>query len=378
MLSSILQAAILLLLARELSTRDFGIFAVGLTAGGFLAVVLSFGTGALALRVQRTRNPEMISRGILTVRTVILMPALLGGSLVAASISPSDSWVIAAAGAGLVQETTAQAQESVLFGNRRIAAAQVLMLVRRITVTIITSGAWLLDVAPILPSFVLANVIATMLMYATRGTKAFSLSAVKPTLQEGIPFWAPTMLAKLETLDVAAASVGVSGQGLGNYSLVNRLGSPLQLLPGALLSVSAPHLSSLDLDSERRLVVRRSVIYMIIPFGLLLIASPAIGRLMEQAVGGDYHDLPPLLAAFVLGILLKSLSECIIAYFYALGHTAPVRRARLIGVPAGLGSIMLLSGVYGAVGAGLGFALMHLFVLVFLALSFLSYRPLVR
>lgn len=368
--TALMQAVTLLILARSLGPTQFGQYAVLVSVLSFLAILLSFGTHSVALRVLATPNPKETAKGILTIRTVVFLPvlAISCGSLALSGLV--DTWTVAAGGAAVVHETTAQVRESLLFGHKKPAQAQTLLLTRRALVLLLTSASLWFGLGA-LPFYTAGCILAAIGLYGFSRAEAFSVAAVRPCVRASRKYWLPSMLATAASLDVTVASGGLTGPGLGTFAAVSRISAPLQMVPGALLSIYTPHLAAVSSDAERRAVVGRACRMLGVVFGVFLLASPLIGMVAARVLGPDYEGAQTLLSIFVAVVAVSAFSQALIAYFYATDNPAPVQSARLVGLPLGLSAVFVFALVGGAAGAALGTVILHGSVLLFLAVSYI-------
>lgn len=363
-LSAIMQAVVLVLLARGLGPAHFGQYSLIVAVSGFAAVILAFGTGTLALRASSLEDPETAARGVLTLRTTVYIPALTGTAFLLIFLG-YEPLVAVAACVSVLLETTSQAQESLLFGQNRPRAAQGIMLVRRAIVFIGVGCAYLLGVQ-ILSAYIASSAFAMLLLFGYAGGRAISLRSLLPTLREARRYWLPSVLAKLESLDVVIASWGMGTTGLGIYAGASRVTTPLQLLPSALLSVYTPALSMEPNDIARRRLVKRASTFVLMALGPVVLFAPLLGKIVEWMLGYEYDGVGRPVVALIVAVFVGSFSQIFISYFYGRGVPEPVRNARLVSVPVGLAAVAVGSSVWGPIGAASGTVVLNATALVLL------------
>ncbi|UNK70115.1 oligosaccharide flippase family protein [Microbacterium sp. H1-D42] len=367
--ASIIQAVTLLILTRGLEVELFGQFAATSAASGMASVVLGFGLNTLALRIAAFEDSRQIAATIAMLRVPAVLASALVTTVVALLLMGSDSTpIVLAAVLYAAAESLGEGVESLLYGSSRTSRAQVALISRRVVVlagVMIGIGAGDLMAGLCVGAGLVCVAVGLML----QGTLARP-AGFKRVFREARSYWAPTMLAKLQTLDVSVAAIAMPGVAAGVYSAAARVTSPLNTFTIAALSVLTPRLSSRFEGETRDLLFRQSRRSMYLVALILTLISPLVGLATEFVVGESYSGVafPAAILTVMTGV--AALTQLYVAHFFAIGDGNTVAKIRLVVMPAMLLLGFLLGTIWGPVGMALAVLLGQVGLWVWLALAY--------
>lgn len=318
--SSLIQAASLILLARNVGPTIYGEFSTLLNIGVLCGAVLGFGFASKALVSKSMSARQSTIATMIVIRfTVVLIVwvPVVGFSFV------SGYPVIGAAVAIYVgAELLSDLLQGILAGESRQVLATGLLLIQRATllVAIILSGSlgndsyWIAVGA--------ASSLTALWQVAFFSTRLVKLRNPFKVIREGAGFWYSNLSASLNQLDVPIMRTSGDVATVGVYSAGARISAPLGLVTTAILNVFTPRLAGAKDDAERmRLFSRlRNIAWMYGAF--LVLISPGIAAVLVWFLGPAYQDGRWLYGAVVVGAAISGVSQVYQALFYVSGQAA--------------------------------------------------------
>lgn len=369
LVASLMQAITLLLLTRILGPEKFGLFAALVAAVGVLVVLFGVGLNSLSLRLSALPDEQALRTTIALIRAPVALLAALTASAVALLLTGQGGLaIIVVAGFYAASESLGEGVEALLYGATRERRAQLTMLVRRaallagLVVGVIVGNG--------LAGFSIAIVcVMSLLWLALRGLlgKPAPLSRV---FKLAMPLWMPTLLAKMQTLDVVVAASALSPSSAGIYSAAARITSPLNTFAMAALSVLTPRLASGSGMSAKEALFTKSRAGMRLAALALVVCSPGVGWITEIVLGEAYEGVWIIAAILTCMTAFAAVTQIYVSYFYAEGDGMTVAKIRLVVVPLSLSIGWLMANSYGAVALAAVIAASQLALWCALALAY--------
>lgn len=333
--AAVVQAVLLVVLARLLGPSDFGSFVVGLTAGALIGVATGMGSAMQALLLDRrlahrsigtTLLAMRVSTGLLAALAAAAVCVALGLPLMPALVCGLWSWA----------EVVIELVQALLLGQGRVRAATWCILVRRIGPGLALVG-WVV-IGHSVWEWLIAGYAAALLAtcVAARGLLARP-GGLGPILRSSRHFWTSTVLSTLQTADVAV--VGVFAQGsatVGHYAAAARATSPLNLLTGSLVSVLTPRWAQLKEMSIRHASFLRARRGLFGLAALLVVASPVAGWLAPLVLGEAYAGSSVFFVGVTVAAGVSAIVQGYSAFLFASEAPDRVARARVWSIPGGL------------------------------------------
>ena len=347
------QAAILVVLVRGLGPVNFGYFTLITTIVSFLAMGGGLGLTTLALRIGALNDPEAWARQTIRLRNLTIWVSGLVVYFIASTFMGTTQWVIIMSLLAAIFEMTSGHLEATLFGLKRVKAAQQSLVSRRILVLVSFLAILATDVSLEIAyscSLVLAMVASN---WWTRSIARRGVP-LKEVLTETLPYWVPSVLTKLTTVDIIVARMILPASTFGTFSAANRVVSTFQLVPASLLSIFTPHLTTANSPRTRAKTARKLLNRMSWGALGLVAISPALGFLISLIAGPQYSGLLPVATILIVAFAAECLSQVITAYFYAANAPKLVNQATALSLGIGLVILLALGFWWGAVGASLG------------------------
>lgn len=349
-------------LARLLTPREFGIYAVGLAFVSFVALLSDGGLGAGLIR--RAEAPEDEELRALVGLQLTATAALTVIALCAAPFFGGAGWVVAILVASMLV-VPFQFPGRILLERsldyRPMAIVEVSQVfvyhASAIVLVVLGMGVWGLACA-----YVLRSLVGTVLMVRASGTglvlPLLSVRRIRPLLSFGMRFQATTGAHFLGDYGMNWAIATVAGVStLGLWNLVRRLMEAPLLLIGTFGTVGFSVMSRLvhaKEDSAR--LLERVLSIAAVGSGVLLAALAGSSAGLIPSVFGDQWSpassaVPWTCLAFGIG---GSASLGMRSYLYAVGDSTAVLRASITQTAVAFAVTIPLLRTVGVAAVGLG------------------------
>ncbi len=387
---------VMILLARNLSTYQFGLFSSFLGLAQALSFVVDAGLTVWLLRecsririsdASRDQQDADIARLLGHALSIVLYMGIIAvvGSVtigLALGLSPMLSFAQGAFMGYIAVLAAATALEARLRSERRLGQVLSAVLVEKASLLafvgiVLLLGGGLLVVGAV---YVLAGLLRASLDYhrslrplsAARGDSPLLVKpwAISPILKVTAPFAfnsaALTFLPRLDTAVVATVSV----IGAGYYALGYQIVTTAQLVP-AIASITLLPLLTANRGAQGS---QWKVFWMMTGIGVV---AAGIGILLAPVVvpllfGAHYRPAVGAIQVMMLALPPIFASNAIMPFLYNQGHEHDVLRWVLLPSALGTGLVLLGEITIGPAGASLG--LVARFVLITISLVLLSLR----
>jgi O-antigen/teichoic acid export membrane protein len=351
-----------IVLARELTPRDFGLMAFGLSIVAIGSFFTSGGIGAALIRQEHDptrRQLEAVFGTQLTVATASAVLALAIGAqfgtagLLAAMMTFSIPLDICRVPAAI---TT---QRQLLFAPviRAEIGEMVAYNVVAIVLVLLGAGIWGVGIAVLCRALTGSTLlVATSPVGLVR--PRWSLPEMKPLLRFGVTLQGVQLvnMAREQGLNFATAGLGgIAALGQFNFSL--RLLQPITLLFSAVGSVAFPAVAGLlRAGEDPRPMLEKGIRLAFSATGLGVVAlASATPAIVPSVFGPQWDEAIAVLPWSLAGLFLSSpIVACTSAYLNATGEAGVVLRSTILWSTAWILVSVPLLPVLGAVAVGVG------------------------
>ncbi|QAY61958.1 hypothetical protein ET495_00055 [Xylanimonas allomyrinae] len=359
--------AVGIVLARVLAPEQFGVYAVALTVQSILMTVADLG---LSADLVRSKEPEKIAPTIATLGLVsgaTTTAVTMAVSVPLASLlgSREAAPAIAVLSLTLVLGSISLVPYSILLRNFRqralfLVGAVDFVISTSVTLVLVFAGFGVLGLA--LGRVAAQVVSSTMQFFLARVTPRYGLdrTRLRPILGFGLPIAAANLLAwGLMNIDNVILAHVAGTTALGFYVLAfNISGWPMNALSQSVRSISLPYFSRAGNGATALgVVVAVGWAGGLLAGGLLAALS---GPLISVVYGDKWMPAAPVLAALGLFGAVRVVFDVFTGYLYASGNATSVLWIQILWLVGLVGSMVLVTPVYGIVGA----AWVHLVIAV--------------
>lgn len=374
--AALLQAALMLLLARTVSPAEFGFFAAPYGVATVVQTVFDLGLPSLAVK-RRSRDAgdgqvttllHLNSRLSLAMALAMLVVTVVLGFLVDDRyffLLPLSLWAAA--------ERNADAWLGVALADGDVWVNMCNLVARR-TLNLVTFGILISlgGVQPLL-AFSIGSAVAAVAsnVFAKYFVKKRLPSPGELRLRSAVgqswPFWLSSVSSQARNADTAITALLAGATQAGLYGAASRLTGPLRLFATSLASLLLPAASRRSGPDLIRLVraIGAVIVLSSLGYGLIALLVPA---LLPIALGDAYKGSIASIQIILIGLVFASASALVEAVLQG------INKERYVATVSTLTSLIALSGVavgasmYGATGAAVGLSIA--FVLQAILLGF--------
>lgn len=361
--AALIQAATIIVVARNASVAEFGVFSAAYGVIIVAPVIYDLGL-SLFVTQERAKTPESpLIRGALRVNGFIAVIVLALGVLICLALAPVTdgySLVFAPYVVWMVTERNANTWLAVAFADGDAWLNMTNLVARRTFTLVALIGLVALGVGPVL-AFGLAAATAgagsllAVRLYVRRRLHVAPSRDTRQILRNSIAFWGYQMAGQLRNLDVLVATMTIGPTQAGLYGAGARITGPLRILPDALAAALLPAASRANFRPSPKLL-RQIGLFSLVATAFGIVGVLIVPFVAEPVLGPQYAAAELVIQLTVLGLPFASLVSVQASLLQGVGLKAYVTRVAfagtalcLIGVAVGgvLGS--------GAVGAMIGY-----------------------
>ncbi len=353
------QAALLLLLARDLGPDGFAPFGQFMSLAYLLGLSLGFGFGVQALRLGESAVARVLLGSMVLVRASTSSAVVVGLLVVMSHFWPGQGLLFVAAALLMFNELSADLVLGGLAGQGKQNMGSLVIVLQRVVGSLLPLGLVWVGTSWSVAIIIGQLLVLTLFGGAVRWTCRAPRHPLR-VVRDGLPIWLSTTVASLGQLDVTIAQ-GVGGpQPAGVVAAGSRVSAPLAIVPSAILTVVVPRLarsreSGGDLAGARRRHEVSRMLRMVSLYALgLSMLAPAIAWLLVLVLGPAFESGYWYFTALVVAAALNAGSQVLQAWAYAEDRPGLVTRISVVGIALGLSSLALGLSVWGVAGAALG------------------------
>src|SRR4051794_40904089 len=331
-----MQAATLLLLARELGPSSFGTLAVFASTGMLLCSVANLGASTRVLRVRAEDGADTLASALFWMQALGSVVVLVG--LVVASLLLGDPAPALVGGLMAVSDQQAEFAVASLSGHSRQTAASIAVTIQR-GLPLAAVG-----VAVVLGASVLGWVGATVvgvavLAVACAPRQWVGRRAVLAAARSSIGYWFTGLVLNLRQLEPLVVSAAGGAGAAGLYAIAARVANPLSIVVTSMQAIAVPEMARAgdrhEFRRTFRLLLGLAVVYAVV----LAAASPLVAAVFLRIVGPGYEGARTLVTVMVVCAALSAVSQALRARLLAAG--GPSVPAWIIGVATVIGLVLL-------------------------------------
>ena len=380
-IAAILQAILLIIAARAVSSAEFGLLASVLGVATVVQTALDMGVSTFVTR-ERAASPDSgsvataLRFNALTSVAMAVLAAILILCVGLLNVSflfllPLAIWVSA--------ERTADLRLAIAFADGDVQVNSLNLLARRLTSIVLLVALLSLAVEPLLAysiAVALAAVGSAIFANAYVRKRVVTRSDIsfRKLIQLSWPYWVHSVATQLRNLDSAITAVVAGATQAGYFSVASRLTSPLRILPTSLASVLLPNAARAGTGGIRPLE-RLAGIAVLMCVGFYAIVFAATPWALPLLLGEGYSGSVPAVMIVVAGLPFAATVSLYSSLLQGTGHKHFVAVVSVCSSISCLIAVAALGSAWGAIGAAA--ALSGTYVLHSLAI-FVGYRLLGR
>ena len=356
-IAAILQAILLIVAARAVSSAEFGLLASVLGVATVVQTALDMGVSTFVTR-ERAASPDSGSVATalrFNALTSVIM-ALLAGTLILWAgtfnvsflfLLPLAIWVSA--------ERTADLRLAIAFADGDVRVNSLNLLARRLTSIVLLVALLYLAVEPLLAysiAVALAAVASAIFANAYVRKRVVTRSDIsfRKLIRMSWPYWLHSVATQARNLDSAIVALVAGSTQAGYFSVASRLTSPLRILPTSLESVLLPNAARAGTSGMRPLA-RLAAIATLICVGVYAVVFAATPWALPVLLGDAYAGSVPAVMIVVAGLPFAAAGSLHSSLLLGAGHKHFVATVSVCSSLLCLLAVAAFGFVWGAIGA---------------------------
>lgn len=352
--ASLLQAVMLVLLARSIGPSEFGRVSLVLSACAFVMVFSDFGMATMLSRARSRGDDELVTAILRANRlfTIVATAGLLAcaGMAALAGVLPGVLLLLPVA-AGL--EKNVDVALSVAVADGRIGATAMSLVIRRSVAMLFFVSAWAGGADP-LAAYAAGLALGALAAQAHMRTWLRVAPArplgLRVVLRQAVPFFVSSVAMQSRTLDVSIVAWVAGVSAAGTYSAASRLVSPFLIVASVASALVMPYSVRADTREVNRLVRILAGVGVVGCAAVLPLASFA-PDVMRLVYGADFGPGGAALFWLALAFPLVAVISPLEAVLQSKGHEKRVAHASSVFAVVTLGATTVGAVVGGGSGA---------------------------
>lgn len=347
--SAVLQAGLLIVLARTLGIEEFGRYAIVMAIGAITLGIADLGLSTRALRMTRDESDGLH----FTVMAVALLQAALvffvvlgTGALVTGSSVAAEFVIVGALYAAT--EIFVNIAQNLAFGEQRRGRIEFIMISRRLLPFAAVLIALVIDQASVLPALGVGFLLAAVVAATASGPFRPGRLHLGVLLRPAVHYWTAGIWAMFQQFDVPIIGRFFGDAAAGAYSAAFRLASPVHIVTSLIVSSTVPAITRCDDESGKYALAVKAVQGGGAWALLVGVLSPITLWLGPLLLGPSFAPLAWVFPLLMLNSAVSALAQVMVAVLYAYNVARFVARVSLIATFVGL-AITLIGGVSGLV-----------------------------
>lgn len=365
LIAALLQAASLIVVARNAGPENFGIVAA------FMGLVIVFQTifdcGLFTfitkLRASEAESPA-VSIALTTYRYIGLgLCLVLTVMAISLSVAGEMPWwtLVPLAFAGWL-ERQGDVRLTVALADGEVWKNSATLVIRRSITLGLLLALGLTAVSPVVAfgiASLVASVVSLGLSYKLVVVKveagSISIAEVRQLLRNSRPFWVNSIGVQIRNVDVLLVGTVASPVAAGLYGAIARSLNPLMLLASSMASVLLPMAVKTDRKSGRSLIVPVISLMCLIAF-VHILAAVFADKYVPLLFGAEFIPAVSGFRVVLIGIIFASFSSIQTALLQARGREVMVGKVSLVTSVLALCGIAIGAHQGGVLGATIGLA----------------------
>jgi O-antigen/teichoic acid export membrane protein len=360
--AALIQAGTVVLVARNATTSEFGVFAAAYGVVIVAQVLSDFGLSTFITQERSRSIDSPLIRGAIRLNGIIAFLALLGGLLACVALAPFTDgyslifipyvvWTLAERNAA-VWLAVAFADGDAWLNMTNLVARRLLTLVGLLALVALGVDAVLAFGIAAAVAGVCSLVVARL--YVRRRLRGGASRDSRAILRSSIPFWSNLIAGQLRNLDVLVAGVSIGATQAGLYGAGARITGPLRILPDALASALLPAASRENFRPSPRLL-RQIGVFSLVATAFGVVGVLVVPYVVQPLLGAQYAGAEAVIQLTVLGLPFASLVSVEASLLQGLGLKAYVARVAFAATALCLCGVAVGGLLGGAVGAMIGY-----------------------
>ena len=337
--SSLLQAVVLVVLARVLGGSVFGQYALAYAVAALSAGLLGVGASTRILRAAMEPNPRALTGSLLVLRA----SASVVGVALTVGVGLAWGWaasaVLAAAVVGSSELLVDYAQATLAGRDLQTQSAWFVFGQKVVLCAGVVAGALVGPTAALVSLMVVGGVsmVAGVIVVSKFSDRPRDLIR---TILESRGYWATALVGNVKHVEPFAVGNGLGEVTAGIYSVVSRLTNPLLIVTAVAQVIYVPKLAAAGSSTKEFIGLFGRVRLIAFGYGaLVIVASPAIAWVTLAMLGPDFREHLVLATSIVAAAGVSAMTNLYQIGFYALGRPGAV--ALSVGVVTGAGALAL-------------------------------------
>lgn len=339
--NAVLQALIIVVLARSTSLADFGSYSIVVSVGIVINALLGTGQAQAVLRSESIESQNLTYSHVITGAIGSIVSAML--LAVSFTIIRSDAaLVVVIAGALTVfMDSSALLVQNALFGHHLVRRGVFSIAITRTIASIgVVIGAFAGNIWWYISVFSSVAVLVNASLLIGMKLKAVKIGAA---IKVGYNYWRVTVWGMLQQCDVPAVGLLLGSSAAGAYAAGFRLASPVHIVTSSLNSIYVPKLSAESNAATRREIGQRLSVFGVGYSVILMIFSTFTYFLGPWLLGSQFEPFAWLFPIFFVNSALSVVNQISISRLYAESKAKDVANISRISTVIGLCSIFPLA-----------------------------------
>ncbi|QTG79519.1 lipopolysaccharide biosynthesis protein [Arthrobacter crystallopoietes] len=352
--SSLMQAVMLVLLARNTDLVDFGLYSVSIAVGSILIGILGFGLTTRVLRIQADIDREQLLPSFMA--CTFLSAVICVGSIILFGLAQPgafDVWSPAAA-LYVAAEMISTFTQSSLFGEQRLRRAELSIVLKRLIPLVPVAGAAIYAPHLMFQAVTVGSAALILTCLFLFGKRKWAGWNFKNVLGGSRHFWTASLWNMAQQLDQVAVNFWIGPSAAGGYAAAFRIASPVHLITGTITSLMVPRISA-EQDRGRRNATSRTFIRIGFAYAVtLVLLSPVIAWVSPILLGDAFSAFSWLFGTLIINSAISVMNQIFSGLLFAEGAAKAV--ARSTGISTSLSMIAIFISAYSGslVGVALG------------------------
>ncbi|MFZ7086697.1 lipopolysaccharide biosynthesis protein [Curtobacterium sp. RRHDQ10] len=371
-IAQILIAVLYLVAARVSSPAQYGVVVAAIALGQSGAGFFNFGTNELWVRdLARGKLDRQTFSCRLSSKLILAFLAALSWAFVQYLIAPSMEWWWVGPGIAFSTIFTQSLQVPLRAAARGHISAFSQIVDKAISGLIMGGGLALH--AEVLPSLAISLIVGPLVggcvayLMTERGDRpGFVFRRLRFPWRGAKHYGAISIASGGQALDLPLLTIVAGAPAAGLYGAVNRWTQPMGLLASAFSSASVPFMARARSRREALRLAMKASWLLALAAGVCLIVAVLSPFFVETLLGGRYAGAAATLSLLAVGTIPAIANQPLSSFLQARGHDRYVGIVTLSSVAIQLVLVAVISGSFGAVGAGWAYLALQLLNLLLL------------
>lgn len=338
-LTTSLQAACILLIARQVGPGRFGQFVLGAAVGVIVGAVVGLGSTTRVLRVLRESKPVTVASSLALLRTFSMVVSAAAVFVTLTLVGGDAVTAIAVAVIAAVDHFCDFEQSSRAGFLEHRSSTSVIVLQRGLPALAVTVS-YVIKQDTIVAYACASAVVLAFVLRRPISRYDGSLD-LREAVRGSVGYWFGAVAASLQQLDVIVVRFASGAFGVGVYGAANKLVAPLGILVNSAVIAFSPGLGQISDHKVRHLAFIRFARMAAVFGGLLALLSPAVAWVVGALLGPAYSSAKPIIIGVTVAASVGCVAQVLQSYLYMEGRARESAEAAFLSVILGLGALYI-------------------------------------